>query len=384
MTRILLTLGVALWLCPATAWAQFTELTRAVPTGWVITPSFSIAEEYDDNVFVSNTNKQWDFITRFTPGLELGYRSDPFTLLLSGSIDAEIFARNTELSDPANRKRAGLHFKYLPYRLLTLGLDVSYFETNTPSELVPTTGLQLGRSRATELNVTPSVGYAISAIDTVTASYSYILDTFEGGTDNTTHRVKLGYARHLTALDTGAINYRLHVFENEGGGPTTITNTPTLAWTRQLTPNTLLTLEGGPRFVTDDPFRDNVVEPEAHGRIEHTFRLAKVALDYIRSEAVVVGRPGKVEVEAVSGLVEVEPVRLLRVRFEPGFYRTFGGADPEARVYGFLLTGLYPITSWLTSRLNYRFAYQDQAGETLPHNIVTLSLDVVYPVRVAP
>src|SRR6187455_1566282 len=125
---------------PAAALAQ---------TGWVILPSFTLAEEFDDNVFVSTTDPKWDFITRMTPGLQLGYRSVPFTLLASGSIDAEIYANNSELSDAANRKRAALEMKYLPFRLLTLWLNVTYFETNTPSELVPTTGLQLARTRAT-------------------------------------------------------------------------------------------------------------------------------------------------------------------------------------------------------------------------------------------
>src|SRR5262245_36247642 len=243
MNRMLAMLGLAVLAvgAPGMAWAQ---------SGWFITPSFTLAEEFDDNVFVSTTNPQSDFITRFTPGVQLGYRSDPFTILASSSIDAEIYARNTELSDAANRKRAALEVKYLPYRLLTLGLDVTYFETNTPSDLVPTTGLQLGRTRSTELNVTPSAAYQLTSIDSARASYSYIHDTFEGGTSNTIHRVKLGYSRQITPLDTIGINYRLHVFENEGS-PTTITNTPTIGWTRQITPNTVLTLEGGPRFVDD-------------------------------------------------------------------------------------------------------------------------------------
>jgi hypothetical protein len=33
---------------------------------------------------------------------------------------------------------------------------------------------------------------------------------------------------------------------------------------------------------------------------------------------------------------------------------------------------------------DYRFAYQKQAETSLPHTIVTLSLDFVYPIRVAP
>ena len=193
--------------------------------------------------------------------------------------------------------------------------------------------------------------------------------------------MKLGYARQLTPLDTGFINYRLHVFENQGG-PTTITNTPTLGWKRQLTPNTVLTLEGGPRFVSGGPsFVDDTVEPEAHASLEHSFKLAKVALEYHRTEAIVVGQPGKVELESLTGSFEIEPVRLLKLRFQPGYYRTFGGEDPTATVYGFLLGALYPIKSWLTARLDYRFAYQKQADTTLPHNIVTLSLDFVYPVR---
>jgi hypothetical protein len=137
-------------------------------------------------------------------------------------------------------------------------------------------------------------------------------------------------------------------------------------------------VSGGPSFI------DDTVEPEAHASLEHSFKLAKVALEYHRTEAIVVGRPGKVELESVSGSFEIEPMRLLKLRFQPGYYRTFGGEDPTATVYGFLLGALYPIKSWLTARLDYRFAYQKQADTSLPHNIVTLSLDFVYPVRVAP
>jgi hypothetical protein len=371
----LLMLAVAVAGVPAAASAQ---------TGWVILPSFTLTEEFDDNVFVSTTDPQSDFITRMTPGLQLGYRSAPFTLLASGSIDAEIFVNNPELSDAANRKRAALEMKYLPYRLLTVSLNVTYFETNTPSELVPTTGLQLGRSKATQLAIIPGAIYQITSVDAVSGSYGYFHDTLEGGLDNDTHRVKLGYARQITTLDTGFLNYRLHVFESQEN-PTTITNTPTLGWKRQLTPNTVVTLEGGPRFVSGGPaFIDDTLEPEAHASIEHSFKQAKVSLEYHRTEALVVGRPGKVELESVSGSFEIEPIRLLKLRFQPGYYRTFGGEDPTATVYGFLLGALYPIKPWLTARLDYRFAYQKQADTTLPHNIVALSLDFVYPVRVAP
>ena len=317
----LLALAIVIAGAPAAALAQ---------TGWVVLPTFTLAEEFDDNVFVSTTDPKSDFITRMTPALQLGYRSEPFTLLTSGSIDAEIYANNPELSDAANRKRAALEMKYLPFRLLTVSLNVTYFETNTPSELVPTTGLQLARTRATQLAIIPAATYQITSVDTATASYAFFHDTLEGGPRQ---RYPPGEGSDMRASSRrstpGFINYRLHVFENQGG-PTTITNTPTLGWKRQLTPNTVLTLEGGPRFVSGGPsFIDDTVEPEAHASLEHSFKLAKVALEYHRTEAIVVGRPGKVELESVSGSFEIEPVRLLKLRFQPGYYRTFGGEDPD-------------------------------------------------------
>jgi hypothetical protein len=353
------------------------EPTRFAP-GWYVTPSFSIAEEFDDNVFVSAIDKQWDFVTRFTPGIEFGYRSEPFTLVASGSIDAEIFARNTELSDAANRKRAGLFMRWLPYRLLTVGLDVSYLDTQTPSELVPLTGLQLGRTHATQLVASPSVAYQLTPLTILRSSYAFQRDTIDGGLDTFTHRFRFGVSHQLTPRDNIFGNLRVNLYDTEGFSLTT-TVAPTVGWIRQLTPQTLLTLEAGPRIIDDGS-----VEPELHARIEHDFRLARVALEYYRTETTVVGTRNPSEVESVTGLIEAEPIRLLRLRFEPGFYRTFGNGLPETRSYGFLLSALYPIQQYLTARFNYRFIYQESGSVDLTHNLVTLSLDFGYPIRISP
>ncbi len=145
-------------------------------------------------------------------------------------------------------------------------------------------------------------------------------------------------------------------------------------------------MQGGPRFVHVDQSNDTSVQPEAHGRLEHTFRLFKVALDYLRSETFIVGRPGSREVEAISGMIEAEPYKLLRVRFEPSYSRTFGGSDvrtdPETKVYGFVLSALYPLKQWLAARLNYGFAYQEQGGSDLTRNVITVGLDFNYPIRI--
>lgn len=48
---------------------QELEGPRRAPI--TITPFLTVEEEFDDNVFLNNDNKEWDFITRFTPGISI-------------------------------------------------------------------------------------------------------------------------------------------------------------------------------------------------------------------------------------------------------------------------------------------------------------------------
>lgn len=79
-------------------------------------PWIAYGKEFDDNVFNDATGRKSDVVTRFTPGLEFGYRSEPFTLLGRYDFDAEIFAKNTKLTQAQARQRGGIQFDYKPTR----------------------------------------------------------------------------------------------------------------------------------------------------------------------------------------------------------------------------------------------------------------------------
>ena len=367
------------------AWAGLTwaallvgvQVTASAQAGWSLIPSFSLAEEFDDNVFVTSTAKKSDFITRFTPGIDLGYRSEPFTLMARSSFDTEIFADNSQLNDSAARKRAGLEFKYVPFEDLTLGLDSSYIATTTATGLVGAAGLEFARRDATEFILSPVAHYRFTASDTGRIAYTFMRDTLDQFPDTTTNRAQLTYSHQFSALDTGLLAYRLSVFKTEDL-PGLTSHTPAVGWTRQFSQQTALTLQAGPRFKSDGS-----VEPEAVVRLEHAFTLAKVAAQYLRTETFVLGRTTAEELEALSGSIELEPFKLLKVKVEPSYTRLFGGVDPTARIYGVASVITYPITSWLTAGLRHVYAFQDQVGASLHHNIVTLSLDAAYPITVS-
>ena len=73
--------GMAVLLLHGHASGQGAELGGPLSPGLYAIPSFSVAEEFRSNVFGTARSPTSDFVTTFTPGLSLGYRSEPFTLL---------------------------------------------------------------------------------------------------------------------------------------------------------------------------------------------------------------------------------------------------------------------------------------------------------------
>jgi hypothetical protein len=355
--------------------------------GWYLIPSFRLSEDFDDNIFAASEQKEWDFVSRFSPGLAGGYRSEPFTLLVSGGFDAEVFARHSELNDATSGWHVGLDALYLPIRPLAFGLTFAYIETKTlstlplavgiaPTVIAPATVLEFGRKRATFLTASPSAAYQFTPRTYATATYTYTHDTFEDGVSTTAHSPGLRLSHQLTSLDTVTLGYRVAIYEFEGSDTTT-SHIPTVGWTRLLTPQTKLILEGGPRFSDGD------VGPEVSARLEQDFRLAKLALGYARSQGFILGQAGIVTTETYLGSIAAEPVKSLLVSVAPTITKISGAQTQDTTFYELVATASYPILRWLTARATYRFGYQEQlgAGDIL-RNVFSVSLEATYPYRV--
>src|SRR5437879_1708898 len=155
------------------AWAQASATLGTA--GLYLIPSFKVSESFDDNILASSSNRESDFISRFYPGLQGGYSSDPFTLLLSGGFEADVFAKHPELNDPTTGWNAAMNLSYLPIRRLTLGANIAYIETKSlPTPTHTVTNLTLanplftastvpqGRPRPTLTNAASSVAYVHS------------------------------------------------------------------------------------------------------------------------------------------------------------------------------------------------------------------------------
>ena len=386
------------------AWAQAGAPFGTA--GLYLIPSFKVSESFDDNIFGSSVNRESDFISRFYPSLQGGYNSDPFTLLLSGGFEADIFAKHPELNDPVTGWNAGLNLRYLPIRRLTLGANIAYTETKSlptltqtlvdltlANPLNPANTVQQGRQKTTFLNASSSAVYQFTPVTSGTSSISYTESTLQGGASNTAYGAQVGVSRQFTLRDTGTLSDIQNLFESTGV-PTTYTNAPTVGWTRQLTPLVTLSLQAGPQFSS----RGGGVGAYANTSLVYEYkvadRLIRASAAYVHSQGFVIGQAGPTTADTFSSSLAFEPFRSLQLsagttysKFSSSSATTISGSattgTTSITTQGITAGASYQISRWLTARAGYNFTHQEEKpGGTILHNVVLIGLDFSYPVRV--
>jgi hypothetical protein len=339
-------------------------------------PWIAYGEEFDDNVFNSTQSRESDVITRFTPGIEFGYRSEPFTLLASYDFDAEIFAKNTNLTQPQARQRGGLHFQYQPTRIWTLGFTGEYLETERPQDLNVTTGISGERERSRGYAFLPSLTYRFNPRTSALARYTFShnestqripVDEIETASEmrNDEHEAGIVLERHLTSKDKGSLTYGFRHFISDGaqlaadlsgdGHEASSSHLFSLGWVRELSALTTLSLRGGPRFSSGD------VDPEVEGVLLRRFRRGEASFTYGRTQNIAVGRSGPVETESYMGSLSYQVLSRFIVRANPAYYIN-DSEDTKTKVYRFDLSGVYSINPWLSLQGIYRFSFEREKG----------------------
>ena len=380
--------GVALMLgflvgeiIPTAVWAQ---------AGFYVTPSFSFGEVYDDNIFSASSGREQDLISRFSPGIEVGYRSTPLTVSGGYTFDSEVFVDHPELTTAQARQRASLDVRYLPISALTLSLTNTYIETQTSGDINVQTGIQQGRVRTEQLAFLPSIAYRFDPLTTATGGYSFTKTEQAGGTTNDAHTANWSLDRRLTPRDTGSLGYIFRAFRFDGagiaGGETTTSHAFTVGWTRQITPLTEIALRAGPRF------SEGSVNAEALASLRQRLEHGELSFTYSASQDSVAGQAGAVNTHSFSASLTYRFLQFLQVGAAPAFFRNTRG-DAEAKVYQLNLNAAYQINQWLALQSSYLFSFQQGMLDSTPaiaqpgsgdilHNIALLSLVITYPYRV--
>jgi len=373
--------------------------------GYYVTPAFSLSESYDDNVFLTSSNRQDDFISRFTPALKAGYRSAPFTLLGGYSFRSAVYAEHPLLNTAVESQLGSLELAYRPTEILTLGLDGAYSRTSIPSELnqpspalpfIPvqaTTGILTARVTTDFYSLTPSIAYSFDVLTRGKAIFSYVV--FEGGgISTTTQNVTLQLDRDLTPRDTALLKTYYRHFETTTSGslasslPSTSSDSyaGTAGWRHRFTAQLDASVEAGPR-VTEGTGSPSRVDAEAVATVSWHFELGTGSVGYTRTELTAAGVGGALRSDSVFASVTVDPSRFLHLSVTPRWVQntqegTAASTTPTTTIYAVDASATYQLTRWLSARLAYFYASEQAGRLDIPHSLVTIGLDFGYPERV--
>lgn len=362
------------------------------PPGLYLSPTISIEEEFNDNIFSASTGRQWDFITRFTPGLKLAYRSEPLTLEAGYVFSSELYARNSELNDVVARQLATGSVRYLPTRLLRLGLAASYLKTNDVNTFLPQfspgTQRQIGRQTAEGIDASASIAYQFTPRLSGEATYTWTRREVEDGARDTSNTGTLDATYLVTPVDTLLGTVGFGFFDTTGNADSTsqaITTADvtsqyaTAGWTRRFAPN----LEGTARLgarVSETPAVN--VSPEAALTLNHTRGIVLYSLSYAHTAAPSLGEAGLFKVDAVAGTVTWQILRTLRTVIGATVARSdpMGSSSTRttATAYGVTVGVTYQVTRWASVRAGYVFYYQDveRQANNIMRNVFTVGVDL--------
>jgi hypothetical protein len=332
-----------------------------------------VGEVYDDNLFSTPTRRRADFISRFSPALEAGYRSAPLTLLARYGFDAEIYAQHPELNDAQARQEASVELQGRPTPTLRLALTGAFLETQTAGELNVETGLSAGRVRAQRMSLATSAGWQLGPRTEATAEGETADDEVAGGISTRTYTAGVRLERELTPRDAGRVGYTFRRFVFDGA-ETRTAQAALVGWRHVFTPRTSLLLDAGARL------SDSSVSPEVSASLRHRLQRGELSLTYVRTETTAIGQVGTLTAESVTALAAWEARRSLRFRAAPGIFRT-EQAGFEAMVYGLNLEASYQLTRGIALEATYGFTLQrgSTAATTPPdpeiaRNIVVLRI----------
>jgi hypothetical protein len=283
MRRLLigsLVCGSLLW--PARAAAQATT---------VVTPSIHVDGAHDTNVLWRPDGRS-DDVWRLSPSLSLLRETPLTTWTADAAVDAEWYARHTDLSTPLARRHAAFEGRLRPAPRGRLEFGGSYDSSIRPAELNLTTGLIPGRVRGTRWVGQAEAGYDVTGRTEISTrvqsagEYTLGLSAYIQDAEG-----RIDYAR--TDRHAFHVRYLAQHFSFAAGR--VLTHAGVAGWTHRITPALRLALEGGVRR-TPDRFR-----PEIDASASYVRPSTELRLGYAWTQTTALGVLSPVE--AQRGLV---------------------------------------------------------------------------------
>lgn len=359
-----------------------------------LTPTLTISEEYNDNIFLNNDNKQSDFITGFTPGLQLTFARGNYEVTALYRFTSELYADHSELNQVLRRQDFFLSSAWRVTPRLTVSLADS-FVSSTDTNIVTEEGVSTGRTRSTSNTITPALSYQLTPLTTMRVTTGFTHQEFEAnelrGSD--IYRGDLSFDHRITPLLTGTVGYTFQYFDIQRE-PDSLTHTLRVGATYRFTPTLTGAVAAGPTVEIREG--DTALRPFASASLTDRFKWGSISGQYDHTVGTAGGLGGTTENDVLRGLVQVTTLaRGLALEFSPRFTSVRGdrGQNNQDRIdvqtVTLTLRAIYRFNQWIAAAAGYNFFHQssDRQGGTsnfatdVDQNRVFVGVQFGYPIR---
>jgi len=344
--------------------------------------STSLAEKYDDNIYLDEHDEEDDFITSLTPAVSVSYLTEATNLSLSYHPEFEFYAENSDENDTNHSGEFNLNSKLTP----RLNLTVTDSLVFTPAE--DTAGEELrGHRRGSRSNdsdqlnnfFNTALSYQLFHATSVHAGFSHSLEDYEESEyqDSDEYSYELGMDHRLTGSDTIFCSYRYRrmFYEDDkslrsyrrrpgyGGENDTDVQSISIGETHQFPRGLALTVSAGIELI-DEEHEDNETEWSGNASLTKDFRTGSLGLSFSRS----VSTSGGVGGTSISNTLSLTGKKDF-TRHTGGSLNTFfstresiSGNEVDNEECGLILGVDHQISRRLSSALSGSFIRQNSDG----------------------
>jgi len=206
---ILFALAIFCIILSSPVWAEFK-----------LTPSISLREEYDDNIFLTADDEEDDFITTITPAISLGYDTERLKLSLDYSFIAWFYMHNSSENETSHNARLDSTLSVLRDILFLKVTDTYSRVTIDQRRQVVQDNRFVNTTDSNRFSINPYLEYPLSGTLKIKTGYTYenIWYRDEEGDDEESHLATAGLIKEISPKLTASLfySYSIHDLKNDG------------------------------------------------------------------------------------------------------------------------------------------------------------------------
>jgi hypothetical protein len=357
-----------------------------------LTPSISVSEEYNDNIFQENKRRQSDFITSFSPALALLINKPSYQLSAGYSFTADIYAKESRFNNALDRQNFVASGFYRASPALTLSASDA-FMLDRSTNVVAVQSTTTGRQESWINTFTPGLSWQMTQRDTLSLSGTNSVLRLMGkgqGVGSDTLGFGSLFAHAFTPRVTGTLGYNFTYLNLTGGQEDSKTHNPMLGLIVRITPTLTGTVSGGPAIT--EIGGQTFVSPNGSASLIQELWFGSASVQYSRNVSVAGGFGGTNETQTASAALVVTSLRPgLVVIFNPVYSESRSIARTQneqidVKAVNLNLNAIYAVAQYVNLFAGYSFLHQRTGSASatqvdVDQNRVRFGIQFGYPIQ---